>query len=55
MKGLPEREYPADSASRLGTIRRASQGRFAISPRDRNNPQLKKVRVVSTVEYDLVD
>jgi len=49
------RKFAADSASRLGKIRRASQGQFSISPRDRNNPHIKKVRVVSTVEYYLSD
>jgi hypothetical protein len=28
---------------------------FSISDRDRNNPHIKKVRVVSTVEYYLPD
>jgi hypothetical protein len=48
-------KFAADSDSRLGKIRRASQGQFSISPRDRNNPHIKKVRVVSTVEYYLSD
>ena len=48
-------KFAQDSSSRLGKIRRASQGQFSIEPRDKNNPQLKKVRVVSTVEYYLVD
>ncbi len=77
VKGLSEREYPADiviwpiqfttaaraiglkfandSNSTLGKIRKASQGQFSIEPRDTNNPQIKKVRVVSTVEYYLSD
>jgi hypothetical protein len=48
-------KFAADSQSRLGKIKRASQGQFSISPRDKNNPQIKKVRVVSTVEYYLSD
>jgi hypothetical protein len=48
-------KFAADSASRLGRIRTASQGQFTIEPRDRNNPHIKKVRVVSTVEYYLAD
>lgn len=48
-------KFAADSDSRLGKIRRASQGQFSIVSRDRDNPQIKKVRVVSTVEYYLVD
>jgi len=48
-------KFAQDSDSRLGKIKRASQGQFSIRPRDNNNPQLKKVRVVSTVAYYLVD
>jgi hypothetical protein len=48
-------KFAADSRSRLGKIRRASQGQFSIAPRDKNNPHIKKVRVVSTVEYYLSD
>lgn len=48
-------KFAADSDSRLGKIRRASQGQFSIKPRDKNNPHIKKVRVVSTVEYYLSD
>ncbi len=48
-------KFAADSDSVLGKIRQASQGQFSISDRDRNNPHIKKVRVVSTVEYYLSD
>jgi len=48
-------KFAADSNSRLGKIRTASQGQFSIEPRDTNNPHIKKVRVVSTVEYYLSD
>src|SRR5512139_233256 len=48
-------KFAADSGSRLGKIRQASQGQFSIEARDRNNPHIKKVRVVSTVEYYLSD
>ena len=48
-------KFAQDSNSRLGKIRRASQGQFSISDRDKNNPHIKKVRVVSTVEYYLSD
>ena len=48
-------KFASDSNSRLGKIKRASQGRFSINPRDKYNPQIKKVRVVSTVEYYLSD
>lgn len=48
-------KFAEDSDSVLGKIKRASQGRFSISDRDKNNPHIKKVRVVSTVEYYLSD
>jgi hypothetical protein len=48
-------KFAADSFSDLGKIKRASQGNFSILSRDKNNPQIKKIRVVSTVEYYLVD
>lgn len=48
-------KFAEDSESRLGKIRRASQGQFSITARDTNNPHIKKVRVVSTVEYYLSD
>jgi len=48
-------KFAADSQSRLGKIRTASQGQFSIIDRDRNNPHIKKVRVVSTVQYYLSD
>lgn len=48
-------KFATDSDSRLGKIRKASQGQFSISDRDANNPHIKKIRVVSTVEYYLSD
>jgi uncharacterized protein len=48
-------KFAQDSNSRLGKIKRASQGQFSISPRDKNNLNIKKIRVVSTVEYYLSD
>lgn len=48
-------KFAMDSQSTLGKIKRASQGQFSIQDRDRNNPHIKKVRVVSTVEYYLSD
>ncbi len=48
-------EFAADSESRLGKIKKAAQGQFSIEPRDKNNPHIKKIRVVSTVEYYLSD
>jgi hypothetical protein len=48
-------KFAADSKSTLGKIKSASQGQFSISDRDKNNPHIKKVRVVSTVAYYLSD
>ena len=48
-------KFAEDSGSVLGKIKKASQGRFSIAARDRNTPYIKKVRVVSTVEYYLSD
>lgn len=48
-------KFAQDSGSQLGKIRSASQGQFSIEPRDSSTPHIKKVRVVSTVEYYLSD
>lgn len=48
-------KFASDSESKLGKIKKASQGQFSIYPRDKNNPHIKKVRVVSTVQYYLSD
>jgi hypothetical protein len=48
-------KFAADSKSTLGKIRKASQGQFSIRARDKYNPHIKRVRVVSTVEYYLSD
>ena len=48
-------KFAEDSNSKLGKIKQASQGQFEINPRDKNNPHIKKIRVVSTVEYYLSD
>jgi hypothetical protein len=48
-------KFAEDSKSRLGKIKRAQQGQFSISDRDKNTPHLKRVRVVSTIEYYLSD
>jgi hypothetical protein len=48
-------KFAKDSKSTLGKIRRAYQGQFSISARDKNTPHIKKVRVVSTVAYYLSD
>ena len=48
-------KFARDSSSKLGKIKRASQGQFSINNRDNNTPHIKNVRVVSTVEYYLSD
>lgn len=48
-------KFAKDSDSQLGKIKRASQGQFTISARDKNTPYIKKIRVVSTVQYYLSD
>jgi hypothetical protein len=48
-------KFAKDSKSNLGKIKRARQGQFSIRDRDSNNPHIKIVRVVSTVEYYLSD
>ena len=48
-------KFAEDSRSTLGKIRRASQGQFSIESRDTSTPQIKKLRVVSTIEYYLSD
>lgn len=46
-------KFAKDSGSKLGSIKRANQGQFSIEDRDANTPYIKKVRVVSTIDYSL--
>ena len=46
-------KFAKDSDSRLGKIKQATQGTFSISDRDSNTPQIKNVRVVTNVTYNL--
>jgi hypothetical protein len=48
-------KFATDSQSSLGKIKKADQGQFSINARDNNNPHIKRVRVVSTIEYYLSD
>ena len=48
-------KFAEDSKSKLGKIKSASQGQFTIDDRDQYTPWIKKVRVVSTIEYYLKD
>lgn len=46
-------QFANDSDSRLGKIVWANQGQFSITDRDNNTPYIKKVRVVTSVNYSL--
>ena len=48
-------KFAADSQSKLGKIKTANQGQFTINDRDSNTPQIKEVRVVTSVTYFLED
>ena len=48
-------KFAEDSDSKLGKIRNAYQGQFSITDRDANTPYIKKVRVVTTIDYSLED
>lgn len=52
---IAAQQFALDSDSKVGKLRRASQGQISIVDRDDNTPYIKKVRVVSTLEYYLVD
>ena len=46
-------KFAEDSGSDIGGIRTAYQGQFSIEDRDANTPFIKRVRVVTTIEYNL--
>ena len=48
-------KFARDSESKLGKIKTASQGQFTIDDRDENTPYIKKIRVVTAVQYFLED
>lgn len=51
---LAAEQFAEDSGSHIGKIKTASQGSFSISDRDSNTPQIKRVRVVTSITYTLV-
>lgn len=48
-------KFAKDSESRLGGIQKAYQGQFSIEDRDSYTPHIKRVRVVTTIDYTLED
>ncbi|MGW8315977.1 MAG: SIMPL domain-containing protein [Bacteroidales bacterium] len=48
-------KFARDSDAEVGEIRIARQGLFTIDDRDQNTPQIKIVRVVSTIDFQLKD
>ena len=48
-------KFASDSHSKLGKIKTASQGQFSISDRDQYTPNIKTVRVVTSITYYLED
>lgn len=48
-------KFARDSNSEVGEIRVARQGLFSMTNRDANTPQIKKVRVVTTIDFQLED
>lgn len=48
-------QFAEASKSDLGPIQTAGQGQFEIEDRDQNTPDIKKLRVVTTITYSLKD
>lgn len=48
-------KFAADSDSRLGKIKTATQGQFSITDRDQYTPYIKNIRIVTYVDYYLED
>ena len=48
-------QFAEDSDSEIGKILWANQGQFSIENRDANTPYIKKIRVVTSIRYELKD
>lgn len=48
-------QFASDSDSHLGNIKNASQGYFTVEDLDSYTPDVKKVRVVTNIDYTLKD
>ena len=46
-------QFAKDSSSVVGRIRSANQGQITIEDRDSGTPDIKRIRVVTTIEYEL--
>lgn len=52
---LVAEKFARDSKAAVGPIKVARQGLFSISDRDQNTPEIKIIRVVSTIDFQLVN
>jgi hypothetical protein len=48
-------KFARDSDAEVGPIRIARQGLFSINDRDQNTPEIKIIRVVSTIDFQLIN